>query len=232
MNAHDPGDIRLIVTIDGPAGSGKSTIAKMLARYLHFHYLDTGAMYRALTWKAIQEKVNLEDEDALCRLMDETLITFKQKDPDNLEIFVDGINVTNEIRLPLITNNTHHISDKPGVRKKMVKLQQEIAAKGNTIAEGRDMGTVVFPDAEIKFFLDAKVEERAKRRYEELKTQDSNSTIEDVAKDIALRDQRDTTRKASPLKKGSGAIYIDTTNLGMEEVFHLLRKEIESFTRK
>ena len=130
---------------------GKSTVARMLAKRLGFRYLDTGAMYRALTWKAMQMGVNLEEEDALCQLMDETTIEFQGKD-ENLHVFVDGNNVTKEIRLPAITNNIHYISNKPGVRQRMVKLQQKLAAEGNTVAEGRDMGTVVFPNAERKFF--------------------------------------------------------------------------------
>ena len=129
----------------------KSTVAKMLAKRLGFRYLDTGAMYRALTWKAVQKGVNLEDENALCQLIDGTTIEFRGKD-ENLNIFVDGYNVTKEIRLPSITNNIHYISNKLGVRQRMVKLQQKLAAEGNIVAEGRDMGTVVFPNAERKFF--------------------------------------------------------------------------------
>jgi len=221
----------LIIAIDGPAGSGKSTVARMLAKRLGFRYLDTGAMYRALTWKTMQMGVNLEDENALCHLMDETTIEFKGKD-ENLNIFVDGNNVTKEIRLPAITNNIHYISNKPGVRQRMVKLQQKIAAEGNTVAEGRDMGTVVFPNAERKFFLDADIEERAKRRYAEFKPSQKEVFYDDVIKDMETRDRRDTTRNNSPLIKGSDAIYINTTKLTIEEVFNMMLKEIESIIHK
>lgn len=141
----------MIIAIDGPAGSGKSTVAKTLAKHLGIRYLDTGAMYRALTWKAMQHNVNLDDENALCRIMEQTQIYFESEEK-GLQVFVDGRNVTKEIRSPSVTNNTHHISGKPGVRAMLVNLQRKIASKGNTVAEGRDIGTVVFPQAEKKFF--------------------------------------------------------------------------------
>ena len=216
----------MVIAIDGPAGSGKSTIAKMLAKRLGFRYLDTGAMYRALTWKAIQNGTNLGDKDALCQLMDQTKIEF-QDIYGNLDVFVDGINVTKEIRLPSVTNNIHYISDTPGVRQRMVMLQQKFASEGNTVAEGRDMGTVVFPRAERKFFLDADVEERARRRYTEFAPANKKVSYNDVVKDIEIRDNRDTTRDNSPLVKGSDAVYIDTTKLTIEEVFNMILKEIE-----
>ena len=215
----------MIIAIDGPAGSGKSTIARMLAKRLGFRYLDTGAMYRALTWKAMRKNVNLEDETVLCRLMDETTIEF-QGEGENLNIFVDGENVTGEIRLPSITNNIHYISNKPGVRHRMVMLQQRLAAEGNTVAEGRDMGTVVFPNAEKKFFLDADIKERAKRRYAEFQPSQKDMFYADVIKDMEKRDMQDTTRSNSPLVKGSDAIYINTTKLPIEEVFNIMLKEI------
>lgn len=220
----------MIIAIDGPAGSGKSTIARMLAKRLGFKYLDTGAMYRALTWKAIQRGVNLEDENALCQLMDQTNIEFQYKD-DSLQVFVDGADVTKEIRSPSVTNNIHYISNTPGVRQRMVKLQQKHAAEGNTVAEGRDMGTVVFPRAEKKFFLDAEIKERAKRRYAEFKPSQKISYA-DVVKDLETRDRRDTTRNNSPLIQGSDAIYINTTNMTIEEVFHMILKEIEPVVKK
>ena len=179
----------------------------------------------------MQMGVNLEDEDVLCSLMDETTIELQGKD-ENLQVFVNGHNVTKEIRLPAITNNIHYISNKPGVRQRMVKLQQKIAAEGNTVAEGRDMGTVVFPNAERKFFLDADIEERAKRRYAEFKPSQKEVFYADVIKDMETRDRRDTTRNNSPLIKGSDAIYINTTKLTIEEVFNMMLKEIESIIHK
>jgi len=221
----------LIIAIDGPAGSGKSTIAKMLAKRLGFRYLDTGAMYRAITWKAMQKGINLEDKDALCHIADQTKIEFQGRD-ENLDVFVDGVNVTKEIRLPSVTNNIHYISDTPGVRQRMVKLQRKFASEGNTVAEGRDMGTVVFPQAERKFFLDADVEERARRRYVEFAPANKKISYNDVIKDIETRDRRDTTRNNSPLVKGDDAIYINTTKLSIEEVFGIILKELAFIVKK
>lgn len=220
----------MIIAIDGPAGSGKSTIAKMLAKRLGFQYLDTGAMYRAITWKAVQKGLNLEDENALCQLTEQTTIGFERK-KEGLSVFVDGIDVTREIRFPSVTNNVHYISNKQGIRERMVKLQQRLAAGGNTVAEGRDMGTVVFPQAEKKFYLDAAIETRAKRRYAEFTPSNENISYDDVVKDIEIRDRRDTMRANSPLMKGSDAIYIDTTNLGIEEVLNKILKEIEGIDK-
>ena len=216
----------MIIAIDGPAGSGKSTVAKMLAKRLGFKYLDTGAMYRALTWKAMQKGINLEDKKALCQLKDQITIELKDNG-GNLTVYVDGINVTQEIRFPVVTNNVHYISNTPGVRQRMVKLQQKFASEGNTVAEGRDMGTVVFPHAEKKFFLDAEIEERARRRHAEFKPSDRKVSYTDVIHDIETRDRRDTTRDNSPLVQGRDAIYINTTELTIEEVFQKILKEIE-----
>jgi len=216
----------LIIAIDGPAGSGKSTIAKMIAKYLGFTYLDTGAMYRALTWKAMQTGVALVSEDALCQLMDQTLITFQGRG-ENARIFVDGVDVVQEIRSPAVTNNVHYISGAAGVRRRMVKLQQKFASEGNVVAEGRDMGTVVFPAAEKKFFLDADIEERAKRRYGELKASSKNISYADVVEDMEIRDRRDSTRNNSPLTMSADAIYINTTKLTIEGLFDRIVKEIK-----
>ncbi|MDG6006096.1 MAG: (d)CMP kinase [Planctomycetia bacterium] len=217
--------------MDGPAGSGKSTVARMLAKRLGFKYLDTGAMYRALTWKALQDGVDLKDANALCQLMDQTIIRFGGRN-DDLQIFVDGVNVTEKIRLPSVTNNVHYISNTPSVRQRMVKLQRTFASEGNIIAEGRDMGTVVFPHAEKKFFLDAEIEERARRRYGEMNLPDSDVSYADVIKDIEIRDKRDTTRKNSPLMKSDDAIYLNTTKMSVEEVVSRICEELESAVKK
>ena len=221
----------MVIAIDGPAGSGKSTIAKMLAKRLGFKYLDTGAMYRALTWRAMEKGINLEDENALCRLMDQTTIDF-QSSEDGLFVFVDGADVTKEIRLPSVTNNVHYISNTRNVRRRMVELQQRLAADAHVVAEGRDMGTVVFPRAEKKFFLDANIEERAKRRYTEFKPSESKISLDDVTRDIESRDRRDTTRTNSPLTKADDAIYLDTTKLTIDEVFIIILREIEPVLKK
>ena len=216
----------MIVAIDGPAGSGKSTIAKMIAKHLGFTYLDTGAMYRALTWKAMQTEGNLENEEALCRLMDQTSITFQGRG-EHARISVDGVDVAQEIRSPAVTRNVHHISGAAGVRWRMVKLQQRFASEGNVVAEGRDMGTVVFPSAEKKFFLDADIEARAKRRYDELRASSKTISYTDVVEDMKIRDRRDSTRDNSPLAMSADAIYINTTKLTIEELLDRIMKEIK-----
>ncbi len=221
----------MIIAIDGPAGSGKSTIARMLAKRLGFKYLDTGAMYRALTWKALQSGIDLRDAIALCHLMDQTAIELRSTS-NGLQIFVDGVNVTEEIRLPSVTNNVHFISNTPSVRQRMVKLQRTLASEGDIIAEGRDMGTVVFPHAEKKFFLDAEIEERARRRHGEMNLPDNEISYTDVVKDIEIRDKRDTTRDNSPLRKSEDAIYLNTTKMPIEEVISRILKEVEPVVKK
>jgi cytidylate kinase len=216
----------LIIAIDGPAGSGKSTISKKLAEQLDFKYLDSGAMYRAFTWKVISAGYDFDDKEGLCRLLNKTNIKIECS-KDGSKIFVDGINVTDEIRHPSITKNIHHVSSLEFVRKKMVKLQRDFAKEENIIAEGRDMGTVVFPDADKKIYLDADIKERAARRYSEIKTFSDKNNLNNVIEDLRQRDHRDSTREFAPLKKVDDALYLDTTNLKIEEVVDILIKEIE-----
>ncbi len=216
----------MIIAIDGPAGSGKSTISKKLAEQLDFKYLDSGAMYRAFTWKVINAGLNFDDKEGLRRLLNKTNIKIECSE-DGSKIFVDDINVTDEIRHPSITKNIHHVSSLEFVRKKMVELQRDFAKEENIIAEGRDMGTVVFPDADKKIYLDADIKERAARRYSEIKTFSDKSNLNNVIEDLRQRDHRDSTREFAPLKKVDDALYLDTTNLKIEEVVAILIKEIE-----
>lgn len=220
----------MIVAIDGPAGSGKSTIAKILAGRLGFRYLDSGAMYRAFTWKVTNAGLGFDDKKALRRLLDNTNIELKYSD-DSLETFIDDVNVTDEIRYPSITKNIHYVSSLEFVREKMVELQRGFAKDADIVAEGRDMGTVVFPDADKKIYLDADIEERAKRRYSELKTFNDNRNLNNVIDDLKQRDHKDSTRVLAPLKKADDAFYLDTTNMKSEEVVCALIKEIEKVTK-
>ena len=220
----------MIIAVDGPAGSGKSTIAKKLANQLGFRYLDSGAMYRAFTWKATSVNLNFNDKEGLCKLLDSTNIKMKCTE-DGLKIFVDGVDVTNEIRHPSITKNVHCIANLSFVREKMVELQRDFTRGEDVIAEGRDMGTVVFPDADKKIYLDADIKERAKRRYPELKTFNDESNLNNVIEDLRQRDHRDSTRKFAPLKKTHDALYLDTTNLKIEEVVNCLIKEIKKIAK-
>ena len=214
----------MIIAIDGPAGSGKSTAAKRLAERLGFTYLDSGAMYRAFTWKAYSTGIDFSDKEGLRKLLNKTNIRIDCS-ANGSEVFVDGVNVTGEIRQPSITENIHHVSSLEFVRKKMVKLQRDFASGKDIVAEGRDMCTVVFPDADKKVYMDADIRERAKRRHSELETNDK-SDINNVVEDLSQRDHRDSTRQFAPLKRVPDAFYLDTTNLSAEGVVDILIKEI------
>ncbi len=221
----------MIIAIDGPAGSGKSTAAKGLAERLGFTYLDSGAMYRAFTWKVSSSGADFSDKDGLCKLLADTSIRIECSS-DGSEVFVDGVNVTREIRHPSITENIHHISSLDFVRKKMVELQRDFARGKDIVAEGRDMCSVVFPDADKKIYMDADVKERAKRRHSELRASNNEGSIDNVIEDIVQRDHRDSTRQFAPLKREPDALYLDTTSLDAEDVVSILIKEIERERQK
>lgn len=208
----------MIIAIDGPAGAGKSTVAKELAQRLGISYLDTGAMYRALTLKALRQRVNLEDGQELITLAQETSIDLKSNHHTSLNVLLDNEDVTEQIRSQEVTNNTFYIARVPGVREILVKWQRKIGEIQDVIAEGRDVGTVVFPQATRKFYLDAKFEERAKRRIEELRFQGKNVDDLCLKKELKERDEKDLTRSVGPLKKADYAVCIDSTHLSIEEV--------------
>jgi len=205
-----------IITIDGPSGAGKSTVSRLVAQRLGYRYLDTGALYRAVAWKVKEDRGNPEDEKYLASLLEGIDVTF-----DGNKIMVNGIDVTSQIRSPEIGKLSSRVSAKPAVRERLFTLQREIGLKGKVVIEGRDIGTVIFPEAENKFFLDASLEERGHRRYKELKESQSagtEMTLESTVRSIKQRDKRDSTRQTSPLKRTEDMIYIDTSNLTMEEV--------------
>ncbi|MBF0385906.1 MAG: (d)CMP kinase [Candidatus Omnitrophica bacterium] len=215
-----------IITIDGPAGAGKSTVAKLLAKKIGFSYLDTGAMYRALTLKALRGKVNLEEEDSLVALAMDTKIDLEDK-PEGLLILLDGEDVSQEIRTPDVTNKTFYIARAPKVREIMVHWQRDIGSKRNVVVEGRDTGTVVFPKASYKFFLDADLNERSKRRLLELKSKGKEVNASSLTEELKERDDKDINRKVGPLKKADDALFIDTTHLSIEEVVNTLHRHIK-----
>jgi len=215
----------LIITIDGPAGSGKSTVAQTLAKRLGYRYINTGAFYRAFTLKAMRVGVNMRDEALLKQLLQETKIELRNSE-GGTRVFLDGKDVSEAIRTPEVTGNVHYIASRPALRERLVE-QQRMASEGvSAVAEGRDTGTVVFPGAERKFYLDAGVEERARRRYLELLETTKGITYQDVLEELKKRDERDTSREASPLKMGDDFIYFDTTDLTSEEVVEALLKKI------
>jgi len=221
----------LIIAIDGPAGSGKSTAAKGLAERLGFTYLDSGAMYRAFTWKVSSSGADFSDKEGVCKLLADTSIRIECS-ADGTEVFVDDVDVTREIRHPSVTENIHHISSLEFVRKKMVELQRDFARGKDIVAEGRDMCSVVFQDADIKIYMDADVKERAKRRHSELGTLAGEGSLDNMIEDIAQRDHRDSTREHAPLKREPDALYLDTTSLEAEDVVNLLIKEIQKEQQK
>lgn len=223
-----PKSKNLIIAIDGPAGSGKSTVSKLVAKSLGLLYLDTGAMYRALTLKAMNNKLDLEDEDGLVNMAKATRIKLETSpDLDRIKVLLDGKDVTFQIRTPELTDNIKYIARVPGVRQCMVKMQREIAAKNGAVLEGRDTTTVVFPDAPYKFYLDADIKERAQRRFKELASLGIKASLKDVEKDASKRDTSDQTRSVGALIRSKDAIYIDTTKLGIEEVVNKILSEIK-----
>lgn len=215
-------DNRLVIAVDGPAGAGKSTIAKKISRILNIEYIDTGAMYRAFTLKILSSNIDIDNLDEVLKVLDNTSIEFK-----NNHIYLDGKRVDEDIRSNIINNNVSKISKIKEVRQKLVELQKQIAKSNNVIMDGRDIGTVVLPNANYKFFITASAEERALRRYKELIEKGENITYEQVLKEIKKRDEIDSTREIAPLKKSPDAYEIDTTNKTIEECVHEVISIIE-----
>lgn len=216
----------MIVTIDGPAGSGKSTVAACLADRLQIGYLDTGAMYRAVTLAALKKNVELTQPEKLAKLAKDCRIEFHTKDLGT-EVRLDGQDVTDEIRLPEVSDNAHYIAGAPQVREVLVEQQQRIAREmGALVTEGRDQGTVVFPYAAFKFYLDASPECRAQRRVQQLQQKGVAARYDEILAAQNERDQRDSSRSVGPLKPAPDAIRVDTTNLTIDEVIENLYKHI------
>lgn len=206
-----------VIAVDGPAGSGKSTVSRIVAKRLSILYIDTGAMYRALTLKAMKNGLDLEDQQALIALAKSTAIDLREKDC-SLRVILDGEDVAHLIRTPEVTNNVRFIARVPGVRREMVKLQRSIGMRTSAILEGRDIGTVVFPDAGYKFYLDADENERVNRRYKELVALGMKVNLDDMKRDVSSRDDSDMKRRVGALKKAKDAVVIDTTDMTIDEV--------------
>lgn len=217
----------LIVAIDGPAGSGKSTVSKMIAKKIGVTYIDTGAMYRALTLRAVRDGLDLQNEDALIDLAHNTKIDLKEE-AGRLKVLLDGEDVSGHIRTPELTDKVKFIARVPGVRHEMVRLQRLIGERSGAVMEGRDIGTVVFPDADYKFYLDAHVDERARRRHKELSDTGQKVELEHIKRDVIVRDESDMKRSVGALKKASDAIVIDTTTLSIGEVVDKIISSIYS----
>lgn len=203
----------MVIAIDGPAGAGKSTIARKVAHILNIQYLDTGAMYRAFTFLVLQNDIELNDIDGITELLDTFDIRFTDQ-----RVYLGDREVTKEIRSDPVTDNVSYISSLGAVRKKMVELQREIGENRSVVAEGRDIGTVVFPETAYKFYIDASIEERAKRRIGDTRNQSKITDINKLQEKIRQRDEYDSTRNISPLARAPDAHYIDTTHMTIDEV--------------
>ncbi|MBU3195402.1 (d)CMP kinase [Clostridium algidicarnis] len=214
--------LKLSVAIDGPAGAGKSTIAKLIAKKFNLMYINTGAMYRAVTLTAITNNISSKDTETLCNLIDTLDMTFKDD-----RLILNGKDIEDEITHPNISKNVSEFAALPEVRQRLVKLQQDMSKQYDVIMDGRDIGTVVLKNSPFKFFLTASPSERAKRRYIELTNKGLSVEYDDILEDILKRDYLDTTRKSDPLKKAEDAIEIDTTGLDIDGVVNKISQYIK-----
>jgi len=214
----------MIIAIDGPSGSGKSTLGRMLARALNLLYIDTGSMYRAIALAVIEASMDPSDKEAVTELAQRMDINL-EGDPDSLKVLLSGRDVTEQIRSEIVTATSSIVSSIPGVRRAMVARQREMGKRG-AVLNGRDIGTVVFPDADMKFFLTASPEKRAERRFQEDLATNSSVTLAQTLTEMIERDRRDSTRADSPLKIADDAIVIDSTGLSIDETFAELMKHV------
>ena len=216
----------MIIAIDGPAASGKSTTAKMVAKKLKMTYLDTGAMYRALTLALLRSNIDLDDYDSVCKLVDELKLDIYAQE-GKIVVILDDEDVSQAIRSMPVTKNVSAVSAMKYVREAMVEIQRNIGKKTDCVVEGRDIGTVVFPDAELKIFMVADIKMRAERRLKELLEMDEKSSLQEVIWDLKRRDEKDSSRAHSPLQKANEAIEIDTSMLSIdqqvEKIINLVR---------
>lgn len=210
-------DQKINIAIDGPAGAGKSTVAKKIADELNYVYVDTGAMYRAITWDALQSRVDVHNEEQLMNRIETFELELIPRS-NGQKVQLNGKDITEQIRQRDVTNHVSFVASHEKVRAAMVKLQQKMASKKGVVMDGRDIGTAVLPNAEVKIFLNATLEERARRRYEELKAKGIEQSLEQLTKEMKLRDERDSTREFAPLRKAEDAISVDTTGLSIDEV--------------
>jgi len=221
---------RIVVAIDGPAGAGKSTVSKRLAAELGYRLLDTGALYRAVAFVARKRRVDWDDEAGLAEIALHLDVTFRMENGVN-HVVVEGRDVSGEIRTPEISSGASQVSALPGVRAALLDLQRQLGARGGVIAEGRDIGTVVFPDAPAKFFLTASEEARAARRHKELVESGAAADLAATRREMAERDARDSGRKVAPLTKAEDAVAVDSSGLGIDQVVALMKRVIRDRER-
>lgn len=218
--------VQVIVAIDGPSGAGKSTVGKMLARELGYIYIDTGSMYRALGWKAVKEGVELKEGPELKELCARTDVTLKQEGGE-IRVYVDGQDVSPFIRTPEMSMAASAISAQPSVRARLLELQRQMGRGGGVVLEGRDIGTVVFPEAKAKFYLDADPVQRAERRYTELKAKGEDVSLDRIIEEVKKRDYDDSHRAIAPLKKAEDAVVVDSSHMSAEKVVRLMKGLVE-----
>lgn len=219
--------MKLIVAIDGPAGSGKSTVTHFLARRLHYAHIDTGALYRAVALRALDKKISLDNGPALGRLASQCKLGFRWSKQNKNIVLLDNIDVSKLIRTPEVSMAASKISAHPEVRAALLGLQRKLGEKGGVVLEGRDIGTVVFPYAHVKFYLTASVESRARRRMVELEEKGTYLELAEIKRQVIKRDKGDMQRKAAPLRKADDAIEVDTTHMTIEEVVDLLEQLVK-----
>jgi cytidylate kinase len=220
-----------VIAIDGPSGAGKSTIAKLLARRLGYTYIDTGAMYRAIGWKAKRDTVDPANEGALARLCAGTEVMILH-DADGQRVLVNGIDVTDNIRTPEMGMLASAVSKSPAVRARLLTLQRMLGEAGGVVMDGRDIGTVVFPRAEVKFYLDASAEERGRRRWQELKDKGMDVDRAAITEEIRARDQQDSSRSIAPLTRAADAWYLDSSAMTIDDVVAAMLSQIAAKEQK
>ena len=218
---------QLQIAIDGPASAGKSTVAKLVASQMNYIYCDTGAMYRAVTWYALTQKIALDDDQALKEMLANIEIKFVPSVPEQ-KVYVNDQDVTMQIRMPEVTNNVSLVAAQPSVREILTLRQRAIAQAGGIVMDGRDIGTTVLPDAQVKIFLVASVKQRALRRYKENQLKGITTPLDVLEKEIEERDYKDSHREVSPLVQAQDAILVDTTSLSIEEVVEKIAKIIKN----
>ncbi len=218
-----------VIAIDGPAGSGKSTVARKLAQRLSLRYLDSGAMYRAATWKVLRDGVDLNDEAALAAVVENMRVELLES-AAGVVVLADGIDISKAIREPELTARVKYLARMPAVRKGVGAWQRKFGENGGIVAEGRDMTTVIFQDADVKFYLDASVETRARRRFDELQGCGQDVDLDELQREISERDRSDCERETAPLRRAHDAVYVDTTGLTIEDVVNILIAAVEART--